>query len=212
MSPQQQLIQQLAGHGITDARVLQAIGQVPRERFVLAEHLDRAWDDRALPIDAGQTISQPYMVAVMSQALQLAGDETVLEIGTGSGYQAAILAGLCRRVVTIERIPELSEQAQRVLTELRVDNVEFHIADGSLGWPAEAPYEGIIVTAGAPAMPEELYRQLKTCGRLVIPIGTEHPQMLQTIVKQDSGPQIADVCACSFVPLIGAEAWPERRP
>ncbi|HTI51297.1 MAG TPA: protein-L-isoaspartate(D-aspartate) O-methyltransferase [Planctomycetaceae bacterium] len=203
-----QLIEELIERGITDRRVLDAMAEIPRERFVLEEYHRRAYDDRALPIDAGQTISQPYMVALMTQELRLSGDECVLEIGTGSGYQAAILAKLCRRVVTIERIAELSAKARTVLDSLGIRDVECHVGDGSLGWPADAPYDGIIVTAGAPEMPQELYAQLRPEGRLVIPIGAEHPQMLQTIIKRDGGPLVIDVCECTFVPLIGEEGWP----
>lgn len=205
------LIENLAEHGITDRRVLDAMAEVPRERFVTDEYQAHAYDDRALPIHARQTISQPYMVALMTQELRLTGTETVLEIGTGSGYQAAILSKLCKRVVTIERIAELSLGAQAVLKSLGYPNIEFQIGDGSLGWPASAPYDGIVVTAGSPEIPRHLYEQLRPGGRLVIPIGSEFPQMLQTIMKTDHGPQVVDVCECSFVPLIGAEGWPNER-
>jgi protein-L-isoaspartate(D-aspartate) O-methyltransferase len=143
----------------------------------------------------------------MSQELRLSGEETVLEIGTGSGYQAAILSKLCRHVVTVERIPELSQEAQALLRALGLTNIEFHIDDGSLGWPAGAPYDGIIVTAAAPEVPPELYDQLQLGGRLVIPIGAGHPQILQTIIKHEDRPQVIDVCECSFVPLIGEEGF-----
>jgi protein-L-isoaspartate(D-aspartate) O-methyltransferase len=183
---------------------------VPRESFLLQENLGRAYHDRALPIPERQTISHPFMVALMTQELRLLGDELVLEIGTGSGYQAAILGKLCRRVVTIERIAGLSAEAQSVLGQLGYTNIEFHVGDGSRGWPADAPYDGIIVTAGAPEVPAALYEQLRIGGRLVIPIGQGHPQMLQTIVRREEGPLVIDVCECSFVPLIGEEAWPEE--
>jgi protein-L-isoaspartate(D-aspartate) O-methyltransferase len=201
------LLDELAEKGIADRRVLDAMAEVPREWFVLEEYQRRAYDDRALPIDAGQTISQPYMVALMTRELRLSGDECILEIGTGSGYQAAILARLCRRVVTVERIAELSARARSVLDSLGIHNVECHVGDGSLGWPADAPYDGIIVTAGAPELPMVLYSQLRPGGRLVIPIGAGHPQMLKTILRSDNGPQVTDICECSFVPLIGAEGW-----
>ncbi|MGQ0637037.1 MAG: protein-L-isoaspartate(D-aspartate) O-methyltransferase [Planctomycetaceae bacterium] len=208
-APQQlRLVKHLAARGITDRRVLEALARVPRDRFVLPEYASGAWDDRALPIEAGQTISQPFMVALMTQELRLGGDETVLEIGTGSGYQAAILGQLCRRVITVERVAELAEKAHHTLAQLGISNVECQVGDGSLGWPAEAPYDCIIVTAGAPEMPLELYRQLKPEGRLVIPIGVDQPQILQTIVKREQGPLVIDVCECSFVPLIGKDAWP----
>jgi protein-L-isoaspartate(D-aspartate) O-methyltransferase len=202
------LIEALSQRGITDSRVLSAMSDVPRDCFVSAELRSRAYDDHALPIEAAQTISQPYMVALMTQELRLAGDETVLEIGTGSGYQAAVLAKLCRRVVTIERIPELSRKARSILDGLGFTTIEFHIGDGTLGWSAGAPYDGVIVTAGAPDVPAELYRQLRLDGRLVIPIGFENPQMLRTIVKRETAPETTDVCGCSFVPLIGEGGWP----
>lgn len=205
---QQRLVEQLAARGLGDARVLDALARVPRDRFVGQQQRAHAWEDRALPIAAGQTISQPYMVALMTQELCLTGDEKVLEIGTGSGYQAAILAELCRKVVTVERIPELARSAQRLLLEMGYTNVTCHVGDGSLGWPLDAPYDRIIATAGAPELPAELYRQLKPLGRLVIPIGVDHPQMLQTIIKREVGPLVIDVCECSFVPLIGEQAWP----
>src|SRR5262249_26755658 len=151
---------------------------VPRERFVPPEYQSSAWDDHALPIAARQTISQPYMVALMTQELRLTGRERVLEIGTGSGYQAAILSRLCREVVSIERIAELSDAARAVLESLGCSNVELLVGDGSLGCPSRAPYDGIIVTAGAPDIPAELYAQLTEEGRLVIPIGTGRPQVL----------------------------------
>lgn len=203
------LVEQLAARDIVDPRVLQAMAHTPRERFVSPENRDEAYDDRALPIDAGQTISQPYMVALMTQELLLQGNENVLEIGTGSGYQAAILAQLCRHVVTIERIEELSLKARKVLESLGYKNIEYIVGDGSLGWAEGAPYDRIVVTAGAPTMPQELYRQLAEGGRLVIPVGADSPLILQTIVKSRKGPIVSDVCECSFVPLIGAEAWPQ---
>lgn len=209
MSPEQarqRLIEQLKSRGITDARVLQAMADVPRERFVPEESQARAYDDRALPIEAGQTISQPYMVALMTQELRLTGDETVLEIGTGSGYQAAILAKLCRRLVSIERLLELADKARETLDALGL-TVELHVADGSVGWPAGAPYDGIIVTAGAPELPTALYEQLREGGRLVIPLGEATPQMLRTIIRTPEGPLATDVCGCSFVPLIGQQGW-----
>jgi len=206
---QQRLIGQLRKHGIRDERVLTVMEEVPRDRFVPEALQEAAFEDHALPIAAGQTISQPYMVALMTQELALTGTETVLEIGTGSGYQAAILARLCRHVVTIERIAELSRAAQIVLAELGVRNVEFRIGDGTLGYPERAPYDGIIVTAGAPKIPPQLFEQLADGGRLVIPIGTDRPQILQCITRHGDRAKITDVCPCSFVPLIGEDAWPE---
>lgn len=204
------LTEELKGRGVSDERVLQAIAEIPRESFVLPEYREAAYDDRALPIAAAQTISQPLMVALMTQELRLRGDERILEIGTGSGYQAAILAKLCRQVISVERIAELSRQAQRVLEQLGIRNVECHVGDGTLGWAVGAPYDGIIVTAGAPEVPPALLDQLALNGRLVIPVGTESPVMLQTIIKRATGREVINVCACSFVPLIGEQAWPEK--
>jgi protein-L-isoaspartate(D-aspartate) O-methyltransferase len=208
-SAQQRLIEKLTKHGITDRRVLEAVAAVPRHRFVRAEYQELAYEDRALSIEAGQTISQPYMVALMTQELRLTGPETILEVGTGSGYQAAILARLVNRVVTVERIASLAAQARRTLAELGIMNVECHVADGSSGWPAAAPYDGIVVTAGAPRIPEALYLQLRTGGRLVIPVSRGQAEMLQTVVRTQQGPVVADVCECSFVPLIGEGGWAE---
>lgn len=189
--------------------MLAVMGDVPRWRFVPAENRGAACEDRALPIAAGQTISQPYMVALMTQELALTGKETVLEIGTGSGYQAAILSKLCRHVVTIERVPELSQAAAEILAELSCTNVECLIGDGSLGCAERAPFDRIVVTAGAPQVPPQLCEQLAMGGRLVIPIGTRHPQMLQVVNRTTKGTTTVDICPCSFVPLIGSAAWPE---
>jgi protein-L-isoaspartate(D-aspartate) O-methyltransferase len=205
---QHRLINQLRERGICDERVLAAMEAVPRDRFVLPEYQHAAFDDHALPISAGQTISQPYMVALMTEALALAGEETVLEIGTGSGYQSAILSRLARHVISIERIAELSNAARQTLAALGCTNVELHVGDGSVGYRARAPYEGIIVTAGAPEIPLELYEQLAEAGRLVIPIGADRPQILKVVTRTQTGPLIVDGCACSFVPLIGSAAWP----
>ncbi|OAI53455.1 hypothetical protein AYO47_00830 [Planctomyces sp. SCGC AG-212-M04] len=204
--------QLLARRGISDVRVLAAIEQVPREQFVDPALHGLAYEDRALSIASGQTISQPFVVARMTELMELTGaeDEIVLEIGTGSGYQTAILAGLSRRIVSIERIRLLSEQAQRVLASLRIQNVEFHVADGSLGWPEEGPYDAIIVTAAAPKVSDVLYEQLKPGGRLVIPVGSEENQVLQQIIREPTGPVVSDDFACRFVPLIGREAWTRR--
>jgi protein-L-isoaspartate(D-aspartate) O-methyltransferase len=185
------------------------MSDVPRWRFVPSEHRVAACEDRALPIAAGQTISQPYMVALMTQELSLTGQETVLEIGTGSGYQAAILSQLCRHVVTIERIPELSQAAAEILAELSCANVGCLVGDGSLGCPERAPFDRIVVTAGAPKVPPQLCEQLAIGGRLVIPIGVHRPQMLQVVIRTAKGTTTIDVCPCSFVPLIGSAAWPD---
>jgi protein-L-isoaspartate(D-aspartate) O-methyltransferase len=207
---QQRLIKHLRKHGIKDERVLAALEEVPRERFVPQEHRPAAFEDRALPIDSGQTISQPYMVALMTQELSLFGTEIVLEIGTGSGYQAAVLSRLCRLVVTVERIAELSRSASQILESLGFTNVECRVGDGSLGCCERAPYDRILVTAGAPKIPPQLFDQLNEGGRLVIPVGSGHPQVLQVATKTPAGATVVDVCDCSFVPLIGSAAWPEE--
>lgn len=207
-SGKRRLIDALAARDVTDRRVLDALARVPRERFVPQALLNRAYDNVALPIAAGQTISQPLMVAVMTQQLQLTGDERVLEIGTGSGYQTAILAELAREVVTIERIPELAHAARERLTALGYAHIEFHIGDGSLGCPERAPYDAIIVTAGAPDYPAPLYRQLGIGGRLVIPVGDESTQTLRVVSRREHGPEIRVAGGCRFVRLIGDAAWP----
>ena len=190
--------------------MLAALEEVPRERFVPEEYRRAAFEDRALPIDFGQTISQPYMVALMTQELSMSGTETVLEIGTGSGYQAAVLSRLCRHVVTVERIAELSHAARQTLESLGCTNVECRVGDGSLGFAESAPYDCIIVTAGAPQIPPQLFEQLREGGRLVIPVGSGHSQVLQVATKTRAGAAVVDVCECSFVPLIGSAAWPEE--
>jgi protein-L-isoaspartate(D-aspartate) O-methyltransferase len=202
-----QLREELELRGITDVRVLDAIEETRRDLFVPESLRLAAYDDSALPIGNGQTISQPYIVALMTQELHLEGDENVLEVGTGSGYQAAILSQLCRTVVTIERIEALSLSAQRVLSELGVRNVIFLIGDGTLGNAEHGPYDRIIVTASAPAVPEPLYEQLKPGGRLVAPIGDESMQELVLVEKTDAGPEVTPLCGCRFVKLIGEAGW-----
>jgi protein-L-isoaspartate(D-aspartate) O-methyltransferase len=202
-----QLREELELRNITDARVLEAIEQTRRDLFVPESLRHAAYDDSALPISEGQTISQPYIVALMTQELHLAGNEIVLEVGTGSGYQAAILSRLCRTVVTIERIEALSLSAQRVLADLGVRNVIFLIGDGTLGNAEHGPYDRVIVTASAPAVPEPLYEQLKPGGCLVAPIGDESTQELILVEKTDSGPEVTPLCGCRFVKLIGAAGW-----
>ena len=208
-SQRQQLLQELKTAGITSSRVLAAIETTPRERFVPKVHRAFAYDNNALSIACGQTISQPYIVALMSQALDLQGTETVLEIGTGSGYQAAILAKLCARVVTMERLPELAQTAEKCLSELGYANIEYVVGDGTLGWPELGPYDGIIVTAAAPSVPLPLFEQLAPAGRLVIPVGDESLQQLQLIQKTEPNPTIKTLCDCRFVKLIGEAGWKE---
>ena len=199
---------QLRRRGIHDRRVLGAMARVPRERFVGPEMRNDAYADRALSIDCGQTISQPYIVALMTEALELTGDETVLEIGTGSGYQTAILAELAGEVVSIERHPELSQRTAEVLAELGCGNVTLQVGDGTLGCAERAPFDRIIVTAAAATCPPPLFEQLTEDGILVIPLGGRDCQMLQAIRKVGGSPRAANLSACRFVPLVGAQGWP----
>lgn len=203
------LIQHLSTE-IQDKRVLAAMAKILRERFVPPEMRHMAYEDRPLPIGHEQTISQPFIVAMMTQALELGGGEKVLEIGTGSGYQTAILAELARQVVTVERLPELSRAAKRVLDSLGYRNIEMHPAEADpLGWPAGAPYDAIVVTAGAPKIPPELLAQLTMGGRLVIPVGSRHMQELYKITRQEKKNIVQDLGGCHFVSLIGKDAWEE---
>ena len=194
---------------IADNRVVEAMRRVPREVFVPQEHYSAAYDDRPLSIGFGQTISQPFIVALMVQALGLRGDEKVLELGTGSGYEAAIVAALAQKVVTVECIPELAESARQVLDKLGYHNIEVHIAGKTLGWPDRAPYDAIIVSAGAPTVPQVLLEQLNWNGRLVIPVGSRWQQELIRVTKLKKGNNIENLGGCYFVPLIGEDAWEE---
>jgi protein-L-isoaspartate(D-aspartate) O-methyltransferase len=194
-------------HEIADKRVIEAMRRVPREAFVPPEQYDTAYDDRPLSIGFGQTISQPFIVALMVQALELDGHEQVLELGTGSGYEAAILAELARKVITVECIPELAESARQVLDRLGYSNIEIHIAGKTLGWPATAPYDAIIVSAGAPGVPQVLVDQLAWDGRLVIPVGSRWQQDLLKVTKTRKGNRNENLGGCYFVPLIGEGAW-----
>lgn len=201
----------IAGRGIIDARVLAAMRAVPREHFVPADLRQRAFDDRPLPIGNAQTISQPYIVALMAQALQLQGDEHVLEIGTGSGYGAAVLARLCRHVDTVERISDLADRARQQLADLGVTNVDVHGGDGTLGWPAAAPFDAIVVTAGGPSVPPALQAQLAPGGRLVMPVGAQHggQDLLRLTRSGGDDFRTESLCGVAFVPLLGAQGWPE---
>jgi protein-L-isoaspartate(D-aspartate) O-methyltransferase len=194
-------------HEIADKRVVEAMKHVPREAFVSPEQYHVAYDDRPLGIGFGQTISQPFIVALMVQALELKGDEKVLELGTGSGYEAAILAELAQKVVTVECIPELAESAKQVLDKLGYSNIEVHVAGKTLGWPEGAPYDAIVVSAGAPSVPEVLLEQLTREGRLVIPVGSRWQQDLLRVTKLRKGNRIENLGGCYFVPLIGEGAW-----
>lgn len=195
---------------ISDRQVLEAIANVPRERFVPEELRQFAYENRPLRIGHGQTISQPLIVAMMTQALSLRGDEKLLEVGTGSGYQAALLSHLAREVVSVERVPELAERAAHVLAELGYANVSVHAAGETLGWPDEAPYDAIIVTAAAPRVPQELMEQLVMGGQMVIPIGSRDLQELVRAVRSPEGPALTNLGACRFVPLLGPGAWSEK--
>ena len=194
-------------HEIADKRVVEAMRRVPREAFVSPEQYHVAYDDRPLGIGFGQTISQPFIVALMVQALELKGREQVLELGTGSGYEAAILAELAQEVVTVECIPELAESAKQVLDKLGYSNIEVHVAGKTLGWPDGAPYDAIIVSAGAPTMPEVLLEQLAWGGRLVIPVGSRWQQDLLRVTRLRKGNRIENLGGCYFVPLVGEGAW-----
>ena len=199
----------LKGRDIRDERVLETMAQVRREAFVPAKYAAQSYDDNPLPIGVGQTISQPYIVALMTQHLKLSGGEEVLEIGTGSGYQTAILAKLAKKVYTIERFNELSESAQAVLCGLGFENIEYYIGDGSCGWPEDKQFDRIIVTAALPSIPEPLENQLKEDGLLVAPVGGQWAQDLIVAEKKERQLQQKIVCGCRFVKLIGKYGYPE---
>src|SRR5215471_18880957 len=202
---------QLRRRGIEDERVLAAMGRVPRELFLPPELREAAYADAALPIGAGQTISQPYMVALICERLALHGGERVLDVGTGSGYQAAVLAELASEVHTIERIPELAERARESLEAAGcADRVVVHVGDGTLGDPEHAPFGAIAVAAAAPDVPPALYAQLEANGRLVLPVGNRHDQLLELVVRGPTGPRIARSVPCRFVPLVGREGFAHR--
>jgi protein-L-isoaspartate(D-aspartate) O-methyltransferase len=203
----ERLARSLRRRGIRDPRVLAAFARVPRELFVPEELRAEAYADRALPIGSGQTISQPFMVATIAAALGLDGDERVLDVGTGSGYQAAILAELAREVVTIERVPELAERARRTLAAAGYERVEVHVGDGTLGVPERAPYDAIAVAAAAPAVPDALYAQLAPGGRIAVPVGSLRDQWLEVVERGEEGPRRRRTVPCRFVPLVGREGF-----
>jgi protein-L-isoaspartate(D-aspartate) O-methyltransferase len=199
--------QQLRDRDVVDERVLAAMERVPRELFVPERLQRRAYEDAALPIGEGQTISQPYMVARIAEALALTGNEHVLDVGTGSGYQAAVLAELADEVDTIERIPALAEQARNNLKAAGYERVQVHVGDGSQGLAARAPFSAIAVAAAAPELPQTLYEQLEPRGRLVVPVGRRGVQQLQVVVRSPEGPAVLRSVPCRFVPLLGEEGF-----
>jgi len=201
---------QLAARGIQDARLLEAMVKVPRHLFVPPEYMDQAYADSPLPIGGGQTISQPFMVAWMTELLTLTGREKVLEVGTGSGYQAAILSLLADKVTSIERSRELAAEARKRLGRLGYGSVEVIEGDGSKGYPEEAPYDGIIVTAGAPEIPRPLTEQLADSGRLIIPVGGSGSQVLILAKRQGDKVVTRELGSCAFVPLVGRYGWAGR--
>jgi protein-L-isoaspartate(D-aspartate) O-methyltransferase len=201
-----ELIDQLSTE-IKDKRVLEAMRSIPRELFVPKESQHLAYEDRPLPIGYDQTISQPFIIALMTEALELKGSESVLEVGSGSGYQAAILAKLARHVVTTERIEPLAEAARKALDKLGLTNVEVHLAEETLGWRREAPYDAIMVTAAAPHVPPDLLAQLRIRGRMVIPVGSRYLQELYKITRGRKKNVTENLGGCRFVSLIGKGAW-----
>jgi protein-L-isoaspartate(D-aspartate) O-methyltransferase len=200
---------QLRARGISDERVLDVMGRVPRHEFVAKEYREQAYEDHPVPIGEGQTLSQPYIVAIMLEALSLTGSEKVLEVGTGSGYQTALLAGLAREVYSIERYEDLARSAENVLHRLGYRNVNGLVGDGSQGLPEYAPFDAIIVSAAAPRIPPALFEQLREGGRLVVPVGPAYAQELQLVFKQNDRAVVTTLEGCRFVPLIGGQGYPE---
>ena len=203
------IARQVRDRGVTDPRVLKAIARFPRERFLPPETRDQARADRAVPIGLDQTISQPYIVGLMTAELGLTGDERVLEIGTGSGYQAAVLSVLAREVFTVERLATLSLRARGVMDGLGIENVRFRVGDGTLGWPEASPFDRIVVTAAAPRMSASLFSQLVEGGRMIAPLGDDQAQQLVVIERRDGRAERRDVLSCRFVKLVGEEGWRE---
>ncbi len=202
--------EQLLPRGITDQGVLEAMRKVPRHLFVDKELWNRAYDDCPLPIGEGQTISQPYMVAVMTEELGLSGGETVLEIGTGSGYQSAILAEIAGSVFTVERIERLAQRAKELLERLGYTNIALKVGDGTIGWEEHSPYDAILITAGAPDTPRALFDQLRESGRIVVPLGSSYSQVLTVVENIGGRPKKRSLFGCVFVPLIGEYGWREE--
>lgn len=203
--------EQLILRGISDPAVIRAMSKVPRHEFVLEKDLPEAYADHPLPIGEGQTISQPYMVALMTACLELKGKQRILEIGTGSGYQAAILAELVKEVYTVERFPSLVKRAKEIFEKLGYQNIKTKLGNGTVGWPEFAPFDGIIVTAASPHIPPPLIEQLQENGNLVIPLGESLSQVLTVVKKIKDKIQTKQVCGCVFVPLVGKYGWRQSR-
>jgi len=199
--------EQLINRDIVDSATIKAMSEVPRHLFVDDAMQGRAYGDHPLPIGAGQTISQPYIVATMTQALGLTGTEKVLEIGTGSGYQAAVLSRICDQVYTVERINSLLARARKMFDKLRYYNIRSKLDDGTMGWPENGPYDAIIVTAGGPVVPEPLVDQLSDNGRLIIPVGDQHVQELQLVQKNEGQVEMSCLASVRFVDLVGEHGW-----
>jgi protein-L-isoaspartate(D-aspartate) O-methyltransferase len=198
---------QIAARGVSDDRVLDAMRAIPREAFMPEELAEFAYEDTPLPIEEGQTISQPYVVALMTAAIEPGEQDRVLEIGTGSGYQTAVLAELVRRVCSVERLMSLAIRARRILEELGYTSAVVKTSDGTYGWPDEAPFERIIVTAGAPTVPAPLFQQLAEGGRVVVPVGGPQSQVLHVVEKVDGRMRLSTDCGCTFVKLVGKYGW-----
>jgi protein-L-isoaspartate(D-aspartate) O-methyltransferase len=203
------MVEGIASRGVKDRRVLDAMAKVPRHLFVPEEFRERSYEDKPCPIGAGQTISQPTIVAMMTEQLNLTPSSKVLEVGTGSGYQTAILCELAGSVYSIERLPMLAERATKELASLGYKNVKIRVGDGSSGWPEEAPFHAVIAAASAPLLPEPLILQLAEKGRLVLPIGEPDNQMLLAVEKSEGRIMARDICKCLFVPLVGRHGWKE---
>jgi len=203
----ERMVEEIGSRGVSDVRVLAAMRRVPRHRFVQEALQARAYGDHPLPIGEEQTISQPFIVALMTSLLELTGREKVLEVGTGSGYQTAVLAGLARRVCSIERLPRLAERARALLESLGLDNVWVRVGNGALGWPDQAPFDRIIVTAGGPSIPPPLVQQLAEGGRMVLPVGSPENQVLTVVDNVGGEIRQAPHGECKFVKLVGKYAW-----
>jgi len=202
--------EQIIARGIKDPRVIEAMQQVPRDLFVPEALAGQAYGDFALPLGEGQTISQPYMVAYMSESLELTGTERILEVGTGTGYQTAVLSRLAARVYSMERIRSLLEKARKILEQIQCRNVITQLSDGSYGWKDEAPFDAIMVTAGSPSVPEPLIEQLKVGGTMIIPVGSRNVQRLMRVRRNARGLSEENLMECSFVALVGDHGWPKR--